>query len=207
MYKIWFIFAGLFLPLHSYAQTRQLEAHEHGAARVMMAMEGEKLQLEFEVSSDSLVGFEHFPEADKDREVFATAMTTLSDPTKLFKIPVEAECMPVGIRVSQTLFSGEGEHHEEEHHEDGDDHDESKSGKDHDHDKEGDHDEHGKEAHSEFHASYLWNCHHADDLDSLQTRLIKVFPRIEEVRVQWIVGDRQGALGLENQDGLIRGWR
>ena len=207
MYKIWFILAGLFLPLHSYAQTRQLEAHEHGAARVMMAMEGEKLQLEFEVSSDSLVGFEHFPEADKDREVFATAMTTLSDPTKLFKIPVEAECMPVGIRVSQTLFSGEGEHHEEEHHEDGDDHDESKSGKDHDHDKEGDHDEHGKEAHSEFHASYLWNCHHADDLDSLQTRLIKVFPRIEEVRVQWIVGDRQGALELENQDGLFRGWR
>ena len=207
MYKIWFILAGLFLPLHSYAQTRQLEAHEHGAARVMMAMEGEKLQLEFEVSSDSLVGFEHFPEADKDREVFATAMTTLSDPTKLFEIPVEAECMPVGIRVSQTLFSGEGEHHEEEHHEEGDDHDESKSSKDHDHDKEGDHVEHGKEAHSEFHASYLWNCHHADDLDSLQTRLIKVFPRIEEVRVQWIVGDRQGALELENQDGLIRGWR
>ena len=64
MYKIWFIFAGLFLPLHSYAQTRQLEAHEHGAARVMMAMEGEKLQLEFEVPSDSLVGFEHFPETD-----------------------------------------------------------------------------------------------------------------------------------------------
>ena len=207
MYKIWFILAGLFLPLQSYAQTRQLEAHEHGAARVMMAMEGEKLQLEFEVSSDSLVGFEHFPEADKDREVFANAMTILSNPTKLFGIPVEAECMPVGIRVSQTLFSGEGEHHEEEHHEDGDDHDESKSGKDHDHDKEGDHDEHGKEAHSEFHASYLWNCHHADDLDSLQTRLIKVFPRIEEVRVQWIVGDRQGALELENQDGLIRGWR
>ena len=142
-----------------------------------------------------------------DREIFATAMTTLSNPTKLFGIPVEAECMPVGIRVSQTLFSGEGEHHEEEHHEDRDDHDESKSGKDHDHDKEGDHDEHGKEAHSEFHASYLWNCHHADDLDSLQTRLIKVFPRIEEVRVQWIVGDRQGALELEHQDGLIRGWR
>ena len=196
MYKIWFILAGLFLPLHSYAQTRQLEAHEHGAARVMMAMEGEKLQLEFEVSSDSLVGFEHIPEIDKDREVFATAMTTLSNPSKLFGFPDEAECMPVGIRVSQTLFPVEGEHH-----------DDSKSGKDHDHDKEGDHDEHGKEAHSEFHASYLWNCHHADDLESLQTRLIKVFPRIEEVRVQWIVGDRQGAMEFENQDSLIRGWR
>ena len=131
MYKICFILAGLFLPLHSYAQTRQLEAHEHGAALVMMAMEGEKLQLELEVPSDSMVGFEHFPETDKDREVFATAMTTLSNPSKLFRIPDEAECMPVGIKVSQTLFPLESEHHEGEHHEYRNDHDESKSGKDH----------------------------------------------------------------------------
>ena len=70
----------------------------------------------------------------------------------------------------------------------------------------GDHDEHKDEIHSEFHASYLWNCHHADDLKAVQTRLMKVFPRIEEVRVQWIVGDLQGAMELENQDGFIRGW-
>ena len=35
---------------------------------------------------------------------------------------------------------------------------------------------------------------------------MKVFPRIEEVRVHWIVGDLQGAMELENQDGFIRGW-
>ena len=82
-----------------------------------------------------------------------------------------------------------------------------KSEKDHDHDHDKDHDDHGDEVHSEFQASYLWNCHHADDLDSVQTRMMKVFPRIEEIRVQWIVGDRQGAMELENQDGKIRGWR
>ena len=37
--------------------------------------------------------------------------------------------------------------------------------------------------------------------------MMKVFPRIEEIRVQWIVEDRQGAMELENQDGKIRGWR
>ena len=124
-----------------------------------------------------------------------------------FDIPDEAECIPVGIKVSQTLFSGEGEHHEGEHHDHGDDHDDGKSEKDHDHDHDKDHDDHGDEVHSEFQASYLWNCHHADDLDSVQTRMMKVFPRIEEIRVQWIVGDRQGAMELENQDGKIRGWR
>ena len=36
---------------------------------------------------------------------------------------------------------------------------------------------------------------------------MEVVPRIEEIRVQWIVEDRQGAMELENQDGLIRGWR
>ncbi|MEC9228998.1 MAG: DUF2796 domain-containing protein, partial [SAR324 cluster bacterium] len=186
---------------------RQLDAHEHGAAKVMMAMEGKMLQLQFEVPSDSLIGFEYSPESEKDRKVFAYAMTILSNPTNLFDIPDEAECIPVGIKVSQTLFSGEGEHHEGEHHDHGDDHDDGKSEKDHDHDHDKDHDDHGDEVHSEFQASYLWNCHHADDLDSVQTRMMKVFPRIEEIRVQWIVGDRQGAMELENQDGKIRGWR
>ncbi len=207
MHYILLVLAGLFLPLQIYAQSRQLDAHEHGAANVMMAMEGKKLQLEFEVPSNSLVGFEHFPEANKDREVFAKAIATLSNPSNLFWIPDEAECIPVGIKVSQTLFSVEGEHHEGEQHEHGDGHDESKSEKDYDRDKEGDHDKHGEEVHSEFHASYLWNCRHADDLDSVQTSMMKVFPRIEEIRVQWIVGDRQGAMEIEKRDGRIRGWR
>ena len=199
--------AGLLLPLSIHAQSRQLDAHEHGAAKVMMALEGKMLQLQFEVPSDSLIGFEYSPESEKDRKVFAYAMTILSNPTNLFDIPDEAECIPVGIKVSQTLFSGEGEHHEGEHHDHGDDHDDGKSEKDHDHDHDKDHDDHGDEVHSEFQASYLWNCHHADDLDSVQTRMMKVFPRIEEIRVQWIVGDGQGAMELENQDGKIRGWR
>jgi len=206
MKNIIIILASLLVSLQSYAQTRQLEAHEHGAAMVMMAMEGEKLHLEFEVPSESIVGFEHFPESDKDRMVFASAMALLSTPSNLFGIPDEAECIPVGINVSQTLFSGESKHHEGEHDEHGDEHDESISDKDDDHEKVGDHDEHKDEIHSEFHASYLWNCHHADDLKAVQTRLMKVFPRIEEVRVQWIVGDLQGAMELENQDGFIRGW-
>jgi len=206
MYKILFFKAGLLLPMLTYAEKRQISAHEHGTAKVMMAMEGEKLHLEFEVSSDSLVGFEHFPESDKDRKVFASATTLLSIPSNLFGIPDEAECIMVGINVSQTLFSGEIKHHEGEHDEHGDEHDESKSDKDNDHEKGGDHDEHKDEVHSEFHASYLWNCHHAEDLDAIQTLFMKVFPRIEDVRVQWIVGDRQGAMELENQDGLILGW-
>ena len=96
--------AGLLLPLSIHAQSRQLDAHEHGAAKVMMAMEGKMLQLQFEVPSDSLIGFEYSPESEKDRKVFAYAMTILSNPTNLFDIPDEAECIPVGIKVSQTYF-------------------------------------------------------------------------------------------------------
>jgi hypothetical protein len=197
------------VSLQCYSQTRQLDSHEHGAANVMMAMEGEKLQLQFEVPSDSLVGFEYSPEKENDRQLFASAITMLSAPLNLFNIPDEAECISVGIKVSQTLFSGEGKHHDGDHDEHG--HDEDKKEKDHDedhdHDKKEDHDEHGEEVHSEFHASYLFNCHHADDLDSVQTKLMSVFPRIKEIRVQWIVEDRQGAMELEEKDGLIRGWR
>ena len=38
MKNIIIILASLLVSIQSYAQTRQLEAHEHGAAMVMMAM-------------------------------------------------------------------------------------------------------------------------------------------------------------------------
>ena len=37
--------------------------------------------------------------------------------------------------------------------------------------------------------------------------VLRTLLKIDDPRVQWIVGDRQGAMELENQDGKIRGWR
>ena len=159
---------------------RQKDSHEHGAAKLMMVMEGKKLQVEFEVPSESLIGFEHFPKSQSNRKNFNEAIKILSVPSKLFSIPIKAECLLVGMNVSQSLFSNEEEHG----------HDESEK----------------SEIHSEFKSNYYWNCQHLDEIDSIGTQLMSFFFGIEEIRVNWISNNGQGSLELESKDDRIKGW-
>jgi len=170
----------LFVSFEASAQVRQKDSHEHGAANLMMVMEEEKLQIEFEVPSESLIGFEHFPKSQSNRENFNEAIKMLSDSSKLFTTPAEAECLLTGLNVSQSLFFSEEEH----------DHEDSEKA----------------EIHSEFKSNYYWNCLHIDEIDSIGNKLFSFFPRIEEIRVTWITSSGQGSLELESGNDRIRGW-
>ena len=196
MKNIFIVLVCLFVSFQTSAQVRQKDSHEHGAANLMMVMEEEKLQIEFEVPSESLIGFEHFPKSRSNRGNFNEAIKILSDPSKLFSTPAEAECLLTGLNVSQSLFSSEGERgHEEEDkhgHEDNDEH--------------GHEDSEKAEIHSEFKSNYYWNCLHIDEIDSIGNKFFSFFPRIEEIRVTWITSSGQGSLELESGDDRIRGW-
>ena len=166
-------------------------------------MEDEKLQIEFEVPSESLIGFEHFPKSQSNRENFNEAIKILSDPSKLFSQPIKAECLLVGMNVSQSLFSNEEEHgHDESEKEEEHGHDESEKEEEHGHDES-----EKSEIHSEFKSNYYWNCQHLDEIDSIGTQLMSFFPRIEEIRVNWISNNGQGSLELESEDDRIKGWK
>ena len=182
MKNIFIVLVCLFVSFDILAQVaRQKDSHEHGAAIIKMVMEEERLQVEFEVPSESLIGFEHFPKSQSNRENFNEAIKILSDPSKLFSKPIKAECLLVGMNVSQSLFSNEEEHG----------HDESEK----------------SEIHSEFKSKYSWNCQHLDEIDSIGTQLMSFFPRIEEIRVNWISNNGQGSLELESEDDRIKGWK
>ena len=217
MKNIFIALVCLFVSFQISAQVRQKDSHEHGAANLMLVIEGDKLQIGIEVPSDSLIGFEYFPKSQSDRRSFNEAIKILSDPSKIFSTPDDAECLLTGLNVSQTLFSGDGENGHGDHDEHG--HEEkgfwdSLFGHD-DHDEHGheDHDEHGHEdsekgeIHSEYRSNYSWNCLHTDDLDSIGNNLFSFFPRIEEIRVKWITSSGQGSLELESGDNRIRGWK
>ena len=181
MKNIFIVLVCLFVSFEILAQVpRQKDSHEHGAAKLMMALEGEKLHVEFEVPSESLIGFEHFPKSQSNRKNFNEAIKILSVPSNLFSIPIKAECLLVGMNVSQSLFSNEEEHG----------HDESEK----------------SEIHSEFKSNYYWNCQHLDEIDSIGTQLMSFFFGIEEIRVNWISNNGQGSLELESKDDRIKGW-
>ena len=193
MNNIFLVLVCVFVSFDILAQVaRQKDSHEHGAAKLMMAMEGKKLQVEFEVPSESLIGFEHLPKSQSNRKNFNEAIKNLSDPSKLFSMPNKAECLLVGTNVSQSLFSNEVDHG----------HDESKKEEEHGHDES-----EKSEIHSEFKSNYYWNCQHLDEIDSIGTELMSFFPRIEEIRVNWISNYGQGSLELESKDDRIKGWK
>ena len=171
----------VFVSFEILAQVRQKNSHEHGAAKLMMVMDGEKLQIEFEVPSESLIGFEHFPKSLSYRENFEKAIKILYNPSQLFSIPIKAECLLVGLNVSQSLFPTEEEHG----------HDESEKA----------------EMHSEFKSNYHWNCLQIDEIDSIGNKMMSYFPRIEEIRVIWIAKNSQGSLKLESNNDRIQGWK
>ena len=199
MKNIFIVLVCLFVSFQTSAQVRQKDSHEHGAANLMLAIEGDKLQIGIEVPSESLIGFEHFPKSRSDRENFNEAIKILSDPSKFFSTPDDAECLLTGLNVSQTLFSGEEE--DEHGHEKKDEH-----GHD-DHDEHGHEDSEKGEIHSEFRSNYSWNCLHTDEIDSIGNKLFSFFPRIEEIRVNWITNSGQGSLEIESGDNQIRGWK
>ena len=199
MKNIFIVLVCLFVSFQTSAQVRQKDSHEHGAANLMLAIEGDKLQIGIEVPSESLIGFEHFPKSRSDRENFNEAIKILSDHSKIFSTPDDAECLLTGLNVSQTLFSGEEE--DEHGHKEKDEH-----GHD-DHDEHGHEDSEKGEIHSEFRSNYSWNCLHTDEIDSIGNKLFSFFPRIEEIRVNWITTSGQGSLEIESEDNQIRGWK
>ena len=199
MKNIFLVLVCILVSFDILAQVRQKDSHEHGAANLKLALEGEKLQVEFEVPSESLIGFEHFPKSQSNREDFSNVIKILSDPSRLFSMSREGECLLVGMNISQSLFSNEEEH--------GHDESEDEHSKDESEDEHG-HDESEKsEIHSEFKSNYSWNCQHLDEIDSIGTQLMTVFPNIEEIRVNWISNNGQGSLELESKDDRIKGWK
>ena len=209
MKNIFIALVCLFVSFQISAQVRQKDSHEHGAANLMLVIEGDKLQIGIEVPSDSLIGFEYFPKSQSDRRSFNEAIKILSDPSKIFSTPDDAECILTGLNVSQTLFSGDGGNGHGDHDKHG--HEEkgfwdSLFGHD-DHDEHGHEDSEKGEIHSEYRSNYSWNCLHTDDLDSIGNNLFSFFPRIEEIRVKWITSSGQGSLELESGDNRIRGWK
>ncbi len=67
-------------------------AHEHGAAEVTVALDGQALVIELISPLDNLVGFEHAPANDTQRAALAEAGRLLSDADAMFALTAAAAC-------------------------------------------------------------------------------------------------------------------
>ncbi len=192
-------------------EQHQHGAHVHGIAHLNVALEGENLYMEFVSPAANIVGFEHHPKNQAQRDAIETARNTLKNAEAVFKLPPAA-----GARLVEASVVSEAEHdthHDAEHGHEGEDHHASE----HDHEGEGHHeekagsdhahhdaDDHKSETHSDFRAVYRFSCQNPDKFATIEVRLFELFPGIEEIEVQILTETKQTAMELTAKKPKIR---
>ena len=145
---------------------REHAPHEHGHGALDIVLEGEDLVAELRIPAVNVVGFEHAPRDDAEREAVHAAVERFSDAAAVLVPSADAECE---IEDAEAGIAGEdhdghwsvGAHAEhepdEEHEEEGHakhEHDEEHEGEGHakhEHDEEHEGEGHAKHEHDEEH--------------------------------------------------------
>lgn len=75
------------------------KAHEHGTARLDVALEGSTLTLALETPLDGLLGFERAPRSDAERRAADAAIAKLRAADALFSIDPAAQCKAASVEL------------------------------------------------------------------------------------------------------------
>ncbi|MEN9631151.1 MAG: hypothetical protein RJA10_4379, partial [Pseudomonadota bacterium] len=89
-------------------------AHEHGVARLAVAVDGNALTIALDAPLDGFLGFERAPRTDAERKAAADLLARLRDAGALFKPDAAAGCKAADVKVEAPVlepgYKGKGEH-------------------------------------------------------------------------------------------------
>ena len=102
---------ALVWPGHAaYAQSAPAKAkpaaapHNHGRAKLMVAIDGHLLTLEFESPLENLVGFEHAPRTDKQRAALQGMADALQKADAYFVPAAAARCAQQSVKLESAVL-------------------------------------------------------------------------------------------------------
>jgi hypothetical protein len=156
---------------HEHEAHASLAAHQHGAAQLNVALDGNTLELALESPTMNIVGFEHAAISASDQAAAAKAQQQLQDPLALFNIPAAADCSVESSELSSPLFTPSTTAAVTE------------------------------VEHSDVDADYALSCSHPEQLQALElSELFKRFPAMQKIQVQLIgpKGQQGGELSPSN---------
>lgn len=81
----------------------QHKAHQHGAARLEVSIDGGMLQIALEGPAENFLGFEHAPRTDAQKKTVARVEEQLKQPAQLCTPAAAAECQAQTPRVGIKL--------------------------------------------------------------------------------------------------------
>jgi Protein of unknown function (DUF2796) len=159
-------------------------AHEHGVARLQVAVSASGITIHMESALDNLVGFERAPRTAAERAAVAAALQKLNDAAALFRVDSAAACAGGEVTVQAPLWQPTS----------------PQAGA-------------GSNAapaatasppskapaapeHADLDASYEFKCATALRAQHIETRLFEAFPRLKRVEVQRVTARGQGKVVL-----------
>lgn len=158
-------------------------AHEHGAAVLTVALEGQELVVELISPLDNLVGFEHAPANDAQRAALAAAGRRLLDVEAMLALPAAAACRVEDVDIESpwplTAAAPAPAH----------------GGHDHPRPTRGDH--------ADVVAVWRFACARPQALDRLEVRAFAQFPRLREIRAEHAGARGQGAAVLTPKSAVL----
>lgn len=181
---------------HDEAASREQGAHEHGAARLDIALSGGTLELQLEGAAYGFVGFERAPEGAEEVARVEQARLLLNSASALYGWEAAAGCTAQSSRIDAALPEAAAEGAEQDHeHAHEDDHE-------HDHAHEG-HD-HGHGGHSSWRVYHRFDCSRPEALGAIEVRLFQHFSKLERVDYQLVTDTAQDGGRLAPGQSVIR---
>ena len=88
----------------SAAQAKEPGPHQHGVAKLQVAVDGKMLELVLESPLANLVGFERGPRNDKERQTVRAMALRFHDPASLFTPTPQARCTARGAELASGVI-------------------------------------------------------------------------------------------------------
>lgn len=148
-------------------------AHTHGAAELQVVVEGERLEIALEAPLEVLLGFEHAPATEAQRNAVRAMAQRLRDPAPLFVLPAAARCALQSVSLQSPalppalLGAGPG----------------ASTGP-------------AEDGHADLDATYVYRCATPARLEGLELGLGAAFPRLKTLSVQIVSPRGQAARTL-----------
>lgn len=161
--------------------------HQHGAGELNIVVDGHELMMEVRLPAADVIGFEHSPRDDEQKEKVAQALASFQAAITWFMPSPPAQCALEStqasvVGISTTTVKPKAQLAPEHSHTD--------TGQSND-------------THSDFEGTMQFHCDTPGKLDALTVLLFKSYPGVTELRVQMVTSSSQFSYRLTPQEAVL----
>ncbi len=163
------------------------KAHEHGVATMQFVIAGNNLMLEVHSPLYNLLGFEHKPKLEEQKQAVKQQLTAIKK-GQLITLDKAAGCQLKAVHVEHPFQNSNHDHHHDHHHSHHDD----------------DHADSNHSKHRDMSFEYELQCRDPKQLKTLNSQpLFSAWKNLQTLRVEWINQNRQSATNLNRDNTEI----